>query len=70
MINKILKQTLEKGCTFTHMDGNPKKVNTKSWTKFDKTIENIVHYAKATRKVVFDMVGGPTVAVLLLAAVL
>lgn len=41
-----------------------------SWTQFDKTIENIVHHAKATRKVVFDMVGGPTVAVLLLAAVL
>ena len=41
-----------------------------SGTQFDKTNENIVQHAKTTRKVVFDMVGGPTVAVLLLAAVL
>ena len=40
------------------------------WIQFDKTNENIFHHAKATRQVVFDMVGGPTVAVLLLAAVL
>ena len=41
-----------------------------SGIQFDKTIENIVHHAKATRKVVFDKVGGPTETVLLLAAVL